>query len=85
MTDLKRLEMDLRGEECPVSTIKTIDGIKQSGRNEAGETVGVQFDDAVCASDIPYRAGTLGYSSKTIKTGDSEWEIILTPNAGRKS
>lgn len=85
MTDLKRLEMDLRGEACPVPTVKTIDAIKQSGRNEAGETVVVQLDDAVCASDIPYQAGTLGHSSKTTKTGDSEWEIILTPNAGRKS
>ena len=84
MADVKRLEMDLRGEECPVPTIKTVDAIKQLGRNEAGETVVVQLDDAVCASDIPYQAGTLGYSSKTIKTGDSEWEIILTPNASRK-
>ena len=84
MADLKRVEMDLRGEECPVPTIKTVDAIKRLGNNPAGETVVVQLDDAVCASDIPYQAGTLGYSSKTIKTGDSEWEIILTPNAARK-
>jgi TusA-related sulfurtransferase len=85
MANVKRLEMYLQGEECPVPTIKTVDVIKQLGRNEAGETVVVQLDDAVCASDIPYQAGTLGYSSKTIKTGDSEWEIILTPNTGRKA
>jgi TusA-related sulfurtransferase len=78
MGDATRLEMDLRGEECPIPTIKTVNAIKRLRTGAADQTVVVMFDDSVCAVDISYQAGMLGYSSKTTKTGDSEWEIILT-------
>ena len=55
------MEMDLRSEECPLPMIKTIEAIKGLKAN-GDETVTVMIDDAVCATDIPYQAGRLGYT-----------------------
>ena len=74
MDEVTRVEMDRRGEECPAPTIKTVDAIKGLRRPDA----------AICAADIPYQAGTLGYSSETKKTGDAEWEIVLAPPASKR-
>ena len=72
------MEMDLRGEECPLPTIKTIEAIKRL-KEKGGETVTVMIDDAVCAADIPYQAGHLGYTVQSEVIGTSEWRITLTP------
>jgi TusA-related sulfurtransferase len=71
------VDLDLRGQECPVPTLKTVETLKRlKGR---GETVVVRVDDAVCATDIPYEAGRLGYGAETNVSGTSEWVITLTP------
>ena len=79
MSGPPRLEMNLRGEECPVPTLKTVDALKSIRRNGGEETVVVRLDDAVCATQIPSEAGRLDYAAQTTKTADSEWEILLTP------
>ncbi len=70
--------LDLRHEECPIPTVKTVDALKKL-RRTAPEEVTVVLDDAACAADIPYQAGRLGYVSETKVTGDSEWTIRLVP------
>ena len=72
------LRMDLRGEECPIPTIKTIGLIKELGTNTS-ETVTVRVDDALCAEDIPHQARRLGYAAETTHLGPSDWEIVLRP------
>ncbi len=79
--DSMRVAMDLRGQECPVPTAKTVDALREIRRNQRDETVVVKLDDAVCAAQIPYEARRLDFSARTTKTADSEWEIVLTPRA----
>lgn len=71
------MHMDLRGQECPIPTIKTMEAIK--GLKGKDETVIVIIDDAVCAADIPFHAGQSGYLASSEETGASEWTITLTP------
>ncbi|MDA1097110.1 MAG: sulfurtransferase TusA family protein [Chloroflexi bacterium] len=73
------LRIDLRGEECPIPTIKTMSMIKKLGANSS-ETVTVRLDDTVCAEDIPYQARRLGYAAETTHLGPSDWEIVLRPS-----
>jgi len=69
------MELDLRGEECPIPTIKTMEILKQL--DSKNEIVTVVVDDATCAEDIPYQAARLGYISETTVTAISEWTIKL--------
>lgn len=71
------VRLDLRGEECPVPTRKTIDALR--GARARDEELVVVTDDAICAADIPYEAGRLGYAARTVLTAASEWTITLTP------
>lgn len=71
------LQLDLRGEECPVPTLKAVAAMREArGR---GEHIVVIVDDAICAADIPYEAGLLGYATRTELTADSLWTITITP------
>ena len=73
------MHMDMRGQECPIPTIKTVEAIKSlKGKSES---VVVIVDDAVCAADIPFQAGQSGYLARTEVTGESEWTITLTPSS----
>lgn len=69
------MDLDFRGEECPVSTIKTVERLKRL--DSENEIVTVVVDDATCAKEIPYQANRLGYTSETTVTGISEWTIRL--------
>ena len=69
------MDLDLRGEECPVPTIKTMESLKQL--DSKNEIVTVVVDDATCAEDIPYQAARLGYIAEMLVTGSSEWTIRL--------
>lgn len=71
------MHLDLRREECPVPTVKTVEALKSL--RQAQEEVTVVLTDAVCAEDIPYQARRLGYQTETELTGDSEWTIHLVP------
>ncbi len=71
------MRLDLRGEECPVPTLRTLAALRDA-RGGARQLV-VVTDDAVCAADIPYAAGRLGYAARTEVTADSEWTITLHP------
>ena len=71
------MHLDLRGPECPVPTIRTIDLL--NSLKERQELV-VVVDDAVCAADIPFQAGRTGYLASKEETGASEWTITLTPS-----
>ena len=73
--------LDLRGQECPVPTIKTVEAIKRLKENREGVVVVV--DDATCAADIPFQAGQLGYVATREETGASEWTIRLEPGIRR--
>lgn len=73
--------LDLRGEECPIPTVKSVEAIK--GLNGSDETIVVVTDDAVCAEEIPYQAGQLGYIATSEETGTSEWTIRLEPGIRR--
>lgn len=72
--------LDLRHEECPVPTMKTLKALGQMSGSADGLTV--VLDDAVCAADIPHHARRMGYQAETRLTGPSEWTIELVP--GRK-
>ena len=69
------MELDLRGEECPIPAIKTMEILKQL--DSKNEIVTVVVDDATCAEDIPYQAARLGYISEPTVTAISEWTIKL--------
>lgn len=71
------MQLDLRGQECPVPTIRSVEAMKRLKGGE--ETIVVTVDDAVCAADIPFQAQRLGYRASTEETGDSEWTITLAP------
>ena len=71
------MHLDLRGLECPVPTIRTLDVLRSL--KERQEIV-VVVDDAVCAADIPFQASHIGYLASTEETGASEWTITLTPS-----
>lgn len=70
------LQLDLRGEECPVPTLKAVAAMREArGR---GEHIVVIVDDAICAADIPYEAERLGYATRTEVTADSQWTITIS-------
>ena len=69
------MDLDLRGEECPVPTIKTLERLKHL--DSENEIVTVIVNDATCAEEIPYQVNRLGYVSETTVTGISEWTIRL--------
>lgn len=71
------MEIDLRGEECPLPTIKAVEAMKRL--RGSGEELVVVVDDATCAADIPFQAGRAGFLATTEVTGDSEWTISLAP------
>ena len=71
------MHLDLRGLECPVPTIRTLDVL--GGLKERQEIV-VVVDDAVCAVDIPFQARHTGYLASTEEKGVCEWTITLTPS-----
>lgn len=73
--------LDLRGEECPVPTIRSVDAIK--GLKGSDEIIVVVTDDAICAEEIPFQAGRLGYVAIMEETGPSEWTIRLEPGNRR--
>ena len=73
------MELDLRGEECPIPTIKAVEAMKRL--RGAPEALVVIVDDATCAADIPHQAGRSGYRARTRETGPSEWTITLEPRA----
>ena len=73
------LYLDLRGLECPIPTIRTVETLKKRGNNEE---IVVIVDDAVCAEDIPFQATRLGYRATREETAASEWTIRLEPNDG---
>ncbi len=73
------MELDLRGLECPIPTMDAIEALKGLKDKGSTEAVVVVLDDAVCAEDIPFQAGRLGYEATTEETGVSEWTIRLTP------
>lgn len=71
--------LDLRGEECPVPTQRTVAALRDARGGE--RALVVVTDDAVCATDIPYEARRLGYAARTEVTAASEWTITLVPAA----
>ncbi len=77
----KRMFLDLHGEECPVPTVRSVEAIK--GLKGSDETIVVVTDDAVCAEEIPFQAGQLGYMSTREEAGASEWTIRLEPGIRR--
>ena len=77
------MDLDLRGEECPVPTIKTMEKLKRL--DSENEIVTVVVDDAACAEEIPYQANRLGYISETTVTGISEWTIKLISENHRET
>lgn len=72
--------LDLRGEECPIPTVKAIDGMNQAAPEE--ELI-VLTDDPICAAEIPLQASHRGFSANSERREDSEWLITLTPVAGK--
>ena len=69
--------VDLRGLECPVPTLRTVEAVRRAG--PAGTTVTVILDDPVCAEDIPVQARRWSYAARVELTADSEWTIRLEP------
>lgn len=73
MSDAARL--DLRGQECPVPTARTVAALRGA---DAPEALVVVLDDAICAADIPYHARRFGYDARTDVTAGAQWTITLT-------
>ncbi len=71
--------LDLRGEECPIPTVKTVDAMKQVA---PGEELVVLTDDPICATEIPLQATHRGFSVNSELSEHSQWLITLTPVAG---
>ena len=71
------MELDLRGEECPLPTIKAVEAMKRL--RGSGERQVVIVDDPTCAADIPHQAGRTGFRAASQVTGDSERTISLEP------
>ena len=69
--------VDLRGLECPVPTLRTVEAVKRA--RAAGSAVTVIVDDPVCVEEIPVQARRWAYSADVALTADSEWTIQLTP------
>ncbi len=71
------MELDTRGQECPVPTIRAVEAMRRLREHDGQEEIVVITDDAVCAAEIPYQARTRGYSAASRSTGASEWTITL--------
>ncbi len=71
----------MRGMECPVPTRKAVEAMKRRRTDGDLEEIVVITDDAVCAAEIPYQAGALGYRAASELTGTSQWTITLRPQA----
>lgn len=69
--------VDLRGLECPVPTLRTVEAVQRA--RPAGTTVTVLVDDPVCAEEIPVQARRWSYAARVELTADSEWTIRLEP------
>jgi TusA-related sulfurtransferase len=69
--------VDLRGLECPVPTLRTVEAVKKA--RAGGNAVTVIVDDPVCVEEIPMQARRWAYSADVALTADSEWTIQLTP------
>ena len=69
--------VDLRGLECPVPTLRTVEAVKKARAD--GTAVTVIVDDPVCLEEIPVQARRWAYSADVALTADSEWTIQLRP------
>jgi len=67
--------LDVKGEVCPYSTVKTKKKMKDLA---IGDQLKVIFDYPLTAEEIPRWAEKAGHKVIEVnKTGDAEWEILL--------
>jgi TusA-related sulfurtransferase len=69
------IEVDARGEVCPVPMMKAVAAMKQAGD---GEIIEVFIDYAPALDTIPTQCTRLGWDYTVAATGDPEWKMTLT-------
>lgn len=77
------MELDMRGEECPLPTVEAVRAMKQRRASGVRGPIVVITDDAVCAEEIRHQARMLGYAASSDATAPSVWRITLEPVAAR--
>ncbi len=71
------MELDMRGQECPLPTVRAVEAMKRLRDSGQREDIVVITDDPTCAADIPHQAGALGYQAASHRGDAAEWTITL--------
>ncbi|MBE8540654.1 sulfurtransferase TusA family protein [Geoglobus acetivorans] len=68
-------KLDLRGEVCPFTFVKTKVALEDM---ESGETLEVIFDHEPAIRDVPRSVQAEGHEVLSIeKIGEDEWKIVI--------
>lgn len=70
------MELDTRGEECPLPTARAVDEMRRVRDGGSTEPIVVLTDDAICAEQIPSQAQALGFTVDSERSAQ-EWRITL--------
>lgn len=69
------IEVDVRGEVCPVPLMRATDAMKKA-QGEAA--IQVLLDHAEALDTIPHQAARLGWDVQVEETSPLEWRMTLT-------
>ena len=71
---MKEVELDCRGQACPVPIVMTEKKIKEL---EIGDVLIVQIDHSCAMKNLPEWARTEGHNVEIEEIDDGEWEVII--------
>ena len=72
------IEVDARGEICPVPMMWAVKAMKQA---QPGESIRLLFDHAPALDTIPSQVKRLGWEYQVEGSGEPDWCFVLTPKS----